>query len=40
MKMAQSVTSFGRMNYEGVFTMEDRKPKMSAHYLRSGWAKK
>ena len=38
-KTGQSVIRFGGMNYKGVFT-RDRKPKMSAHYLRERWTKK
>lgn len=35
-KTGQGVIRFGGINYKGVFT-RDRKPKMSAHYLRSRW---
>jgi beta-glucuronidase len=35
-KTGQGVIRFGGINYKGVFT-RDRKPKMSAHYLRNRW---
>jgi beta-glucuronidase len=37
-KTGQGIIRFGGMNWKGVFT-RDRKPKMSAHYLRSRWFK-
>jgi beta-glucuronidase len=38
-KTTQGVIRFGGMNWKGVFT-RDRKPKMSAHYLKARWNKK
>jgi beta-glucuronidase len=38
-KTSQGIIRFGGMNYKGVFT-RDRKPKLSAYYLRSRWAGK
>lgn len=36
-KTSQGVIRFGGINYKGVFT-RDRKPKLSAHYLKSRWS--
>jgi beta-glucuronidase len=38
-KTSQGIIRFGGMNYKGIFT-RDRKPKLSAHYLRSRWGGK
>ena len=38
-RTTHSTMRIGGLNHKGAFT-RDRKPKMSAHYLRSKWNKK